>query len=61
MIQMLHRDGLGDKPWIDKSPTAMRDFYASRHVWEATWGKGAERGMTVKSVKMWREGNCAAK
>jgi hypothetical protein len=23
-----------------------------------TWGEGAERGMTVKSVKMWQAGQC---
>lgn len=61
MVRTLQRDGLGHKPWIDKSPTAMRDFYASRHVWEPTWGKGADRGMTVKSVKIWSEGKCTAK
>ncbi|OCK77121.1 glycoside hydrolase family 16 protein [Lepidopterella palustris CBS 459.81] len=51
-------DGYGDKPWINHSPTAMRDFWAARNSWMPTWGNGSDRGMTIKSVKMWREGKC---
>ncbi|KAF2808462.1 putative gram-negative bacteria binding protein [Mytilinidion resinicola] len=51
-------DRQGDKPWINFSPTAMRDFWNARNSWMPTWGKGNELGMTVKSVKMWREGKC---
>jgi beta-glucanase (GH16 family) len=30
----------------------------AREDWLPTWGEGTERGMTVKSVKMWQAGNC---
>jgi hypothetical protein len=51
-------DSEGDKPWIDVDHTAMRDFWMANSTWLPTWGKGDERGMTVKSVKMWQEGKC---
>lgn len=31
---------------------------AAKSQWLPTWGQGTERGMTVKSVKMWQAGNC---
>jgi hypothetical protein len=30
----------------------------AKDAWLPTWGQGNERGMTVKSVKMWSHGNC---
>ncbi|KAF2730708.1 concanavalin A-like lectin/glucanase [Polyplosphaeria fusca] len=51
-------DGKYNKPWVDNGPTAPADFYKGRKDWLPTWGEGNDRGMTVKSVKMWREGGC---
>ncbi|KAF2814133.1 glycosyl hydrolase [Mytilinidion resinicola] len=52
------QDGKGSKPWLDKSPNAGSDFYKKVDQWYPTWGPGDERGMTVKSVKIWQEGAC---
>jgi beta-glucanase (GH16 family) len=30
----------------------------AKDTWLPTWGEGNERGMTVKSVKMWEHGKC---
>lgn len=30
----------------------------AKDKWLPTWGKGNDRGMTVKSVKMWQAGKC---
>jgi hypothetical protein len=30
----------------------------AKDEWLPTWGEGVERGMTVKSVKMWQAGKC---
>jgi hypothetical protein len=51
-------DGEGDKPWIDGAQSSMRDFWYANNTWLPTWGVGDEKGLTVKSVKMWQEGKC---
>jgi hypothetical protein len=51
-------DGVGNKPWADGSPTAPLEFWQAKDAWLPTWGKGAERGMTVSNVKFYREGKC---
>jgi beta-glucanase (GH16 family) len=70
-------DGEGNKPWVDNSDFAARDFWngkfsnitlmrcrtwltlaIAKDQWLPTWGEGADRGMTVKSVKMWQAGKC---
>ncbi|KAL1794873.1 hypothetical protein ACET3X_006689 [Alternaria dauci] len=51
-------DGEGNKPWVDGSDFAVRDFWNAKDDWLPTWGEGTERGMTVKSVKMWQAGKC---
>ncbi|KAF2427548.1 concanavalin A-like lectin/glucanase [Tothia fuscella] len=51
-------NAVGNKPWNDAESSAPSDFYAARHKWEPTWGKGNSRGMTIKHVKMWQEGKC---
>jgi hypothetical protein len=33
-------------------------FTTAKDEWLPTWGEGTERGMTVKSVKMWQAGKC---
>lgn len=52
------RDGVDSKPWLDDSQNAAWTFWDAADSWLPTWGKGADRGMTVKSVKMWRQGKC---
>jgi len=48
-------DGVGNKPWIDQSATAMRDFALNQNTWFPTWPKAtSDRAMVVDSVKMWR-------
>lgn len=51
-------DAVGGKPWADNSETPMRDFWKSNSTWLPSWGTKEERGMVIKSVKMWQEGKC---
>ncbi|ORY16517.1 glycosyl hydrolase [Clohesyomyces aquaticus] len=51
-------DGKFNKPWVDNGASAVADFAKAQDEWLPTWGEGNSRGMTVKSVKMWREGLC---
>lgn len=51
-------DGVGNKPWGDMSGNAPKEFWDSEPQWISTWGEGDTRGLTVKSVKMWKEGAC---
>lgn len=46
-------DGYASKPWVDKANNSAAMFWSAKNNWESTWGKGDQRGMTVKSVKMW--------
>ena len=52
------KDGVANKPWGDASLTAPRQFFDAESTWYPTWGEGDKRGMTVKSVKMWKAGKC---
>jgi beta-glucanase (GH16 family) len=48
-------DGVGNKPWLDGSATAMLDFIKSKDQWLKTWAeKEEDRAMVVDSVKMWQ-------
>ncbi|KAK2594927.1 hypothetical protein QQS21_007375 [Conoideocrella luteorostrata] len=51
-------DHIDGKPWIDDAKNAQWTFWDAAKYWLPTWGKGDERGMTVKSVKMWQAGQC---
>ncbi|KAL1849605.1 hypothetical protein Daus18300_013212 [Diaporthe australafricana] len=53
-------DGKGSKPWVDAATNAQWTFWDDADKWLPTWGEGDSRGMTVKSVKMWRSGSCGA-
>jgi hypothetical protein len=55
------KDGVGNKPWGDASLIGPKQFLESKDTWYPTWGKGEERGLTVKNVKMWSQGKCASK
>lgn len=46
-------DGVDGKPWVDKSPSAMWDFWQGRSTWNATWGNGTDRALAVSSINMW--------
>ncbi|KAJ3546946.1 hypothetical protein NM208_g1757 [Fusarium decemcellulare] len=51
-------DQVGNKPWINDATNAQWTFWNAANEWLPTWAEGAERGMTVKSVKMWQQGKC---
>ncbi|WWC62746.1 uncharacterized protein I303_105343 [Kwoniella dejecticola CBS 10117] len=51
-------DGVGGKPWIDQSGSAMSDFWlAKTKWWDASWkgnnAKDEDRAFAIDSVKMW--------
>jgi hypothetical protein len=54
-----YRDQMDGKPWVDASKSAMKEFYLAQSSWLPSWGTPEERGMIVKSVKMWELGACA--
>ncbi|KAF5554621.1 glycoside hydrolase family 16 [Fusarium mexicanum] len=54
-------DKLGQKPWSDESSEPMRDFWDAKDTWLPSWGDQKDRGMIVRSVKMWQEGACPIK
>ncbi|PMD29750.1 glycoside hydrolase family 16 protein [Hyaloscypha variabilis F] len=51
-------DGIGNKPWVDAGDTSALDFWNAANAWLPTWADTTDRGMIVKSVKMWQEGSC---
>jgi beta-glucanase (GH16 family) len=54
-------DAVANKPWGDDSITAPREFWSAQDQWYPTWGAGDEKGLTVKQVRMWKQGVCGAK
>ncbi|CAD6448760.1 84755455-ab05-4b84-aba7-01394a00b53e [Sclerotinia trifoliorum] len=53
-------DKVGNKPWGDASLTAPAEFWNASSQWGPTWGPPEERGMTIKSVKMYSQGACGS-
>jgi len=48
-------DNIGNKSWINNSPTAMRDFANAQDEWYATWPEDVtKRGLAIDYVKMWQ-------
>ncbi|OBZ73352.1 Beta-1,3-glucan-binding protein [Grifola frondosa] len=48
-------DGVGDKPWLDGSLTAMTDFAHLQSEWYSSWPQNIEdRALVVDYVKMWK-------
>ncbi|KAF8940282.1 hypothetical protein BGZ47_007804 [Haplosporangium gracile] len=49
-------DGVGGKPWSDKSPRAINEFYAAKDDWYPTWGPeyGLDRAMAVDYVRVYK-------
>ncbi|KAJ7510963.1 glycoside hydrolase family 16 protein [Mycena galericulata] len=45
-----------EKPWLDGSATAPRDFLEAQNQWYPTWPQDpAKRAMVIDSVKMWEK------
>lgn len=48
-------DGMGGKPWSDKSSNAARDFNNAKDAWVKTWDlTGLESALQIKSVRVWQ-------
>jgi hypothetical protein len=49
--------GKDQKPWKNTQTraTAMSNFATKSDVWFPTWGDAPDRGLQVKSVKMWQK------
>lgn len=60
LTNIVFRDNLGRKPWSDESSAPMRDFWDAKETWLPSWGEEKDRGMIVRSVKMWQEGKCSS-
>lgn len=45
-------DGLGGKPWSDRSPHSVNEFWNARGAWMPTWN-GDETALKIDSVKVW--------
>jgi hypothetical protein len=46
------RDGVGGKPWTDKSNNAVNDFYSAKSSWYPTW-QNDDVSLQIDSVKVW--------
>lgn len=45
-----------DKPWLNGSPTAMRDFWLAKDQWYPSWPQDiSQRALVIDSVKMWQQ------
>lgn len=55
---MCYSDHVGNKPWLDDATNAQWTFWSQADDWLPTWGEGDQRGMTVRSVRMWQQGAC---
>jgi hypothetical protein len=56
------QDGADGKPWVDKSPSAKKDFWNAKDEWYPTWtGEGKKDAklsygeMKISSVKIWQQ------
>ncbi|KAK5084882.1 hypothetical protein LTR70_007824 [Exophiala xenobiotica] len=47
-------DGKSQKPWVDRSPTAKKDFWNARDEWMKSWDEGSPE-LRVRSVKVWQQ------
>jgi beta-glucanase (GH16 family) len=45
-------DGQSNKPWLDGSPNAKKDFWQSQDSWYPTW---TDPAMEVSKVMMWQQ------
>jgi Glycosyl hydrolases family 16 len=49
------QDGESDKPWVDGSDTAKKDFWDARGQWLPTWRGDGKGEMHVTNVRMWQQ------
>ncbi|CRK21888.1 hypothetical protein BN1708_003482 [Verticillium longisporum] len=47
-------DGKSEKPWLNGSPNAKKDFWEARDTWLPTWTKPE---LEIKHVKIWQQCN----
>ncbi|KAG0222727.1 hypothetical protein BGW42_006349 [Actinomortierella wolfii] len=49
-------DGYGNKPWSDRSPHAVNEFYDAKDQWYPTWGSADDnsRAMAVDYIRVYR-------
>ncbi|KAF8939050.1 hypothetical protein BGZ58_010805 [Dissophora ornata] len=49
-------DGVGNKPWSDKSAHAVNEFYAAKDDWYPTWGpeSGTDRALAVDYIRVYK-------
>lgn len=49
-------DGVGNKPWSDKSEHAVNEFYAAKDDWYPTWGpeSGLDRALAVDYIRVYK-------
>lgn len=45
-------DGIGGKPWTDKSSNSVNEFYAAKNSWYPTW-KPLESALHIDWVRVW--------
>ncbi|EJT70769.1 beta-1,3-glucan-binding protein [Gaeumannomyces tritici R3-111a-1] len=45
-------DGKSNKPWLNSSPNAKKDFWAQRDVWHPTW---KQPQMEISRVQVWQQ------
>jgi len=46
-------DGVGNKPWSDKSPNAPNQFWGGVNTWLPSW-KGENAALQVDWIKVWQ-------
>ncbi|KAG0238667.1 hypothetical protein BGW41_008042 [Actinomortierella wolfii] len=49
-------DGYGNKPWSDRSPHAVNEFYDAKDQWYPTWGSADDnsRAMAIDYIRVYR-------
>ncbi|KAG0083985.1 hypothetical protein BGZ92_010298 [Podila epicladia] len=49
-------DGVGNKPWSDKSEHAVNEFYAAKDDWYPSWGpeNGLDRALAVDYIRVYK-------
>ncbi|KAF9292955.1 hypothetical protein BGZ74_011911, partial [Mortierella antarctica] len=52
-------DGVGNKPWSDKSEHAVNEFYAAKDEWYPSWGpeNGLDRALAIDYIRVYKH-NC---
>lgn len=48
------QDGNDQKPWVDGSPTAKKDFWTAKDQWMKSWDEGNPE-LKVRAVRIWQQ------